>query len=380
MTRWGRQCAIRFGALTARLAEAATVIGFVALAIGFALRYQSTVLSALAAAWLLFAGMSAGGVALAAGIRIAQGRWARQVVPTAEATIGFFVPALGILVLLTLGASLWIPWAEHAQVREWLPPAARDLLSTCILFALGLRFVRADRAGNQSIALAVAYALMYVLTLSFWVADLVMSPRSPAPTTALPAYYFVGAFVSALAWVALVSCVEKEPRLDSDGRHDIGKLLFGFITFLAYLLWSIFLPTWYGNLPEETGLLLARWQGVYRPFALGVIIVTFIFPFALLLTEKAKRHRGALALGAASVLLGLCVERFLLVLPSLQRTGGLIPGILSAGTAAGVWGLFMLTFGTELYVSRGSVTTTMSGGKSKIDSTARRSSGTSSAS
>jgi len=352
MTRWGRLCAIRFGALTARLAEAATVIGFVALAIGFALRYQSTVLSALAAAWLLFAGMSAGGVVLAAGIRIAQGRWARQVVPTAEATIGFFVPALGILVLLTLGASLWIPWAEHAQVREWLPPAARDLLSTCILFGLGYRFVRADRAGNQSIALAVTYALMYAITLSLWVVDLVISPRSPTPTTALPAYYFVSAFVSALAWVALVSCVEREPLLNSDGRHDIGKLLFGFITFLAYLLWSIFLPTWYGNLPEETGLLLARWQGVYRPFALGVIIITFIFPFALLLTEKAKRHRGTLALGAGSVLLGLCVERFLLVLPSVQRTGGLIPIVLSAGTAAGVWGLFTLTFGAELSVSR----------------------------
>jgi Ni/Fe-hydrogenase subunit HybB-like protein len=355
MTRWGRQCAIGFGTLTAWLAQAAIVMGIVALLAGFALHHQSAVMGALAAAWLLFAGMSAGGVALAAGIRIAQGRWARQVLPTAEASIGFFIPALGILVLLTLGASLWIPWAAHGRVREWVSPAARDLLSTCVLFALGYRFVRGDRAGNQSIALAVAYSLVYAITLSLWAVDLVMSPHTPAPTTALPAYYFVGAFVSALAWIALVSCVQKEPRLDSDGRHDVGKLLFGFITFLAYLLWSIFLPTWYGNLPEETGLLLARWQGAYRPFALCVIVVTFIFPFILLLTEKAKRHRGALALGAASVLLGLGVERFLFVFPSLEMTGGWIPGILSAGTAAGVGGLFMLTFGAALPVSRGEV-------------------------
>ena len=131
-------------------------------------------------------------------------------------------------------------------------------------------------------------------------------------------------------------------------RQNLGTLLFGFITFLAYLLWSIFLATWYANLPDETGQLLARWEGIYRPLALGVVIVTLIFPFSFLLMEEAKQRRGTLAIGAASVLLGLFVERFLLVMPSLNPIEGILSILLAAGTAAGVAGLFTLTVGAEL--------------------------------
>jgi Ni/Fe-hydrogenase subunit HybB-like protein len=348
MTHWGRQCAVGFGPLVAKLAEVATVIGIAAFALGLVVGHGLVTFAALAASWLFFAGLSAGGVAVAAGIRIAQGRWAREVLPTAEASVGFFNPALGMLMVLTLGAPLWMPSAARAPAVEWLPLAIRDLLSTAVLFWLGRRFVRADRAGDPRIRSAVAYGLLYAVTLSLWAADLVMSLHPWAPSTAIPAYYFVGAFVSGLAWITLVSCVKKSPRPGSDLRHDVGKLFFGFITFLAYLLWSIFLATWYANLPDETGQLLARWQGVYRPLALGVVIITLIFPFCLLMTEEAKRHRGILALGAASVLLGLFVERFLLVVPSINLTGGSVAILLGLGTAAGVAGVFTLAFGAEL--------------------------------
>jgi Ni/Fe-hydrogenase subunit HybB-like protein len=348
VTRWRRQCATIFGPLIARLAEIATAIGVVTLIAGFVLRRGSTVLAALASSWLLFAGISAGGVALAASIRIAQGRWARQVLPTAEASAGFFAPALGLLALLTFGARFWMPREAHASVAQWLPLATRDLVLTSLFFWMGRRFVRAYREGRQSLHLAVAYIVLYALILSLWAVDLVMSLREWAPSSAIPAYYFMGAFISALAWVTFVSCVRKHARLDANGRHDIGKLLFGFITFLAYLLWSIFLPTWYANVPDETGQLLARWEGVYRPLSLVVILVTFVFPFLVLLTEEAKRNRGVLALGSASVLVGLFVERFLLVFPSLNLNGGILAALLAAGMMIGVCGLFTLTFGSAL--------------------------------
>jgi len=348
MTRWERQCSAVFGLLTARLAQLAMGAGVLALVVGLALQRAPVVFAALAASWLFFAGISAGGVAVAASIRIAQGRWAREVLPTAEASIGFFVPAFGILMLLTFGAPLWMPWAIHARPAEWLPLAIRDLVLTGILFWSGRRFVRSDRLGDPRIRSAVGYALLYAVTLSVWAVDLVMSLHEWAPSTAIPAYYFMGAFVSGLAWVAFVSCVQRSPRPKMDVRQNVGTLLFGFITFLAYLLWSIFLATWYANLPDETGQLLARWQGVYRPLALGVIIVTLIFPFSFLLMEEAKQRRGTLAIGAASVLLGLFVERFLLVMPSLHPIGGMLSILLGAGTAAGVAGLFTLTVGAEL--------------------------------
>ena len=189
MTRWERQCSAVFGLLTARLAQLAMGAGVLALVVGLALQRAPVVFAALAASWLFFAGISAGGVAVAASIRIAQGRWAREVLPTAEASIGFFVPAFGILMLLTFGAPLWMPWAIHARPAEWLPLAIRDLVLTGILFWSGRRFVRSDRLGDPRIRSAVGYALLYAVTLSVWAVDLVMSLHEWAPSTAIPAYY-----------------------------------------------------------------------------------------------------------------------------------------------------------------------------------------------
>jgi hypothetical protein len=133
-----------------------------------------------------------------------------------------------------------------------------------------------------------------------------------------------------------------------DLRHDVGKLLFGFIVVWSYLLWSLFLATWYGNIPEESAPLLLRWQGVYRPVTEAVLVAVFFWPFWLLFSEKLKRRRGTLAFGAATVLLGLWAERFLLVLPSLHLGGGAPALLVGAGVTGGIAGLFLLSVGPRL--------------------------------
>jgi hypothetical protein len=110
----------------------------------------------------------------------------------------------------------------------------------------------------------------------------------------------------------------------------------------SYLLWALFLPTWYGNVPEEAAVLLRRWSGPWRPITGAVLVAVFAWPFWLLFSERLKRRRATLAVGAGTILLGLWAERFLLVVPSLALPGGALALVLGGAVALGVAGAFVL--------------------------------------
>jgi len=332
------------GAPAAHLAAAGAALGAVALLLGVTLGRAAPAFAALVASWLFFAGLAAGSIALAAGVRIAYGTWARPLLPLAEAATAFFVPALALLVVAIAGLRVLLPGAGLAA------PAARLVVSSVVLFALGSRFVAAaGRPGadpGRVRGAALAYVLAYVVGLSVWAYDLVLRLSEGPLFTVVPAYYFLGAFLSGLAWVALVAAARDVSGPDL--RHDLGKLLFAFIVVWSYLLWALFLPTWYGNVPEEVAILQRRWTPAWKPATLAVLFAVFAWPFWLLFSEKLKRRRGTLAAGAAAILLGLWGERFLLVLPSLHLRGGGASVLAALGVALGVAGAFLLSLGARL--------------------------------
>jgi hypothetical protein len=328
--------------ILSRVSTALVAAGAVALAVGIASGRAPEALAALDFSWLFFAGLSAGSIALALVVRMVEGRWADPVLPIADAPAGFFTPAFVVLLVMVVGARTLAPlaWPGLTAVEAL---ALRQLLPTAVLFALGRRVMRltreAPRDSRAALVGSVAYLLSYVIALSLWAFDWIMSLSRSPPATVVPAYYFVGAFLSGLAWVVLSSTVRHGSNPST--RHDMGKLLFGFIVVWMYLLWSLFLATWYGNVPAEAEPLLRRWGGVYRPLTVAVILAVFVGPFALLLSEKLKRRRLTLGLAAVCVLLGLWAERLLLVLPSLELAGG--PASLAIGScvAMGMAGLFL---------------------------------------
>lgn len=344
------RCSAAFGRTIARLAAAGAALGLLAFVLGLLLGRSGTALAALDASFLFFAGLSAGGVALAAAVRVTHGRWARPLLPIADASAGFFAPALAVLAVLLLGARAFIPWTTASGTGHVAALVLRQLVPTALLFAAGRSFVARARSpsadeGRVRTA-AVVYLLCYAVALSFWAFDLVMELSDAPPSTVIPAYYFLGAFLSGLAWVALVAALRGTSGPDL--RHDVGKLLFAFIVVWSYLLWALFLPTWYANVPEESAQLLRRWHGAYKPVAAFVLVAVFAWPFWLLFSERLKRRRATLAIGAGTILVGLLAERFLLVLPSLEVVGGSASWFVGAGVALGVAGLFLLSVGSRL--------------------------------
>src|SRR5258708_19931946 len=169
------------------------------------------------------------------------------------------------------------------------------------------------------------------------------------PSGIVPAQAFMAAFVSAIGW----SGVRWWWKLD--GLHTgqgLGRMLFGFSAFWAYLVWCSFLPVWYANLPGETGEIILRTSGGWRFFSAAIVVLGFVLPFLVLFSETAKRRKLPMTIATGSVLLGLLAERALLVLRPLPQPGFGLPMIGGAFAALGMAGLFVLFAGARFSASQ----------------------------
>ena len=104
--------------------------------------------------------------------------------------------------------------------------------------------------------------------------------------------------------------------------HDLGKLLFGFLVFWAYISFSEFFLIWYAAIPEETLYFHRRWDtNSWRVVSVSLVVVKFIIPFFLMLSRNAKRNLALLGLGAGCIVALHLVEMYYWVMPPFQ-TGG----------------------------------------------------------
>ena len=345
-----RSAEAELGARLVRTCLAFALLGLLALFVAPFARVPAAAFAALAASWLFFAGLAAGGVALSAAARLAYGRFLEPALPLAESPAAFFPAALVLLAVVLAAAPRWMPPASHATVAGLF---IRDFGAAVVLFTAGAWFLRGSArgrwAGTQTPLAAVAYLIVYALALSVWAIDLVMALIDSAPSGIVPVQTFMAAFLSAVAWATLLSA---RRHLDPVVRLDLGRLLYGFASFWAYLVWCSFLPVWYANLPDEVGEILNRVEGHWALLSWGVIVATFVVPFVALLSEAAKRNRILVGLGATSVLGGLYAERFLLVVRPVSPGGGGRALLFGAAVAAGVAGAFTVIVGARLARSR----------------------------
>ncbi len=344
------ECAAGLGRKAAGCARAAALAGGVALLLACVSGAAQAALGTLAAAWVILAGLAAGGVAFSAAIRCSNGRWALLALPVAEATAGFFPAAVIILGILVLAAPAWIPGALAAGWAPWASRAARDLAAAVLLVVAARRYL--GRPGSNIPAhvkasrAAIIYLVLFVASLSLWTVDLVMDLHDWAPSTVIPPFVFMSGLLAGVAWTAFV--VATQAGVDNRTRHDLGKLLFAFAIVWGYLLWAEYLAVWYGNLPDEAGQLLARWAHYWKFVSLVVVGAVLVFPFFFLLSERTKRGRVTLGVASASMLVGLVGEGVLLVLPSLELVWGWQTLACVIFVTLGAAGLFVLTVGARL--------------------------------
>lgn len=323
----------------------ALAAGTAAMVLSFVFGVTQSVLPGFATAWLFFAGLAAGSVALSATTRVAQGRFIDPALPFLESAGAFLPIAFALLLPSFLLARFWVP--EHTR-GGLAAVAVRDVIAFAALWFCARRVLR--RAGDArwsagSMRDSIVYLLVFVVTVSLWTVDLVMNLYQGEPSGIVPAQAFMAAFVSAIAWASLLSCWKLHAV---HTRQDLGRMLFGFSAFWAYLVWCSFLPVWYANLPGETGEIILRTSGGWRFFSLAIVLLSFVMPVLTLFSETAKRRKLPMTIAASGVLLGLLAERALLVLRPLPQPAFGLPMIGGALAALGMAALFVLFAGARL--------------------------------
>jgi hypothetical protein len=147
---------------------------------------------------------------------------------------------------------------------------------------------------RRSTALASGVLPLLALTLTFASFDWLMALSPYWKSTIFGVYYFAGGFVAALALViVLVAAARRNGLLTELSRshfYALGRLLFGFVVFWAYIAFFQFFLIWIANKPNEAAWYLERTRGGFRWVSWFLGIGHFAIPFFLLLPYWTKQR------------------------------------------------------------------------------------------
>src|SRR5690606_2129601 len=95
-------------------------------------------------------------------------------------------------------------------------------------------------------------------------------------------YNFAAMWVSALCVITLIIIYLKKNGymswVNENHLHDMGKLIFGFSIFWAYVWFSQFMLIYYANIPEETVYFYKRWEPEYKFWFWLNVVINFVAP------------------------------------------------------------------------------------------------------
>ena len=123
----------------------------------------------------------------------------------------------------------------------------------------------------------------------------------------------------------------------------MGKLMFGFVVFWAYMGFSQYMLIWYANIPEETVWFYVRWYNDWRWVSLVLIFGHFALPFLVLITRASKRHLAILGGSAIWLLAMRWFDLHWLAMPNLHEQGPHFSW-LDFTSLAGIGGIFVWYF------------------------------------
>src|SRR5438445_1660208 len=202
-----------------------------------------------------------------------------------------------------------------------------------LLAALALRrlSVRQDSDGNPRFTIGMRKVSfislpMFALCLTFGAYDWLVGLNYRWFSTMFGVYIFAGAAGSSMALLVLViAALQRAGYLKNvvtlEHYHIMGKWMFAFCVFWAYIGFGQYMLIWYANMPEETQYYLTRNTESWWNLSMLLVIGRFFGPFAILLLRSIKKHPRQLCYVAAWILLMQMLDIYLVVLPALHGTG-----------------------------------------------------------
>lgn len=165
--------------------------------------------------------------------------------------------------------------------------------------------------------------VLYAFAVNFCAFDLLMSIDPHWYSTIFGVYLFSSSVVGFFAVLPHVTHWLQHHRqllhsVTIEHFHDMGKMLFAFIVFWAYIAFSQYMLIWYGNLPEETEWYLRRQTHGWTWVSLLIVFGHFLIPFVVLIFRGAKRNVHVLLIASAWVAIMHWVDVYWLIVPNLS--------------------------------------------------------------
>ncbi len=162
--------------------------------------------------------------------------------------------------------------------------------------------------------------LPYALAVTFAAYDWLVGLDYNWFSTMWGVYIFAGCAWASMAasiliviWLRSLGYLQKV--VTDEHYHLMGKLLFAFTVFWAYISFSQYFLIWYANITEETRFYLTRNTEGWREVSIFILLGHFIVPFLFLLSQQKKKNTTYIGLGCVWILFMHVVDMYWNVIP-----------------------------------------------------------------
>lgn len=314
--------------------------------------------------FVFWIGISHAGTLISAILRLANATWRRPVTRCAEVITVFALMIGGMFPIIHLGRPwlfFWlVPYPSERQIwPQFRSPLAWDFfaigtyLTGSIIFLLlpiipDWALVRDKTSGWRHrlyrvvslgwrgtprqwhrletamhiMAVAIIPVAVSVHTIVSW--DFAMAPVPMWHSTIFGPYFVAGAIFSGIAGLILAMAflrklLHLEEYLLPIHFDNLGKLLLMMSLLWFYFVFAERLTTWYGNEPAEMAVFWATQRGAFAPLFWTMVFCNVLIPFPLLAISRIRRTITGVVIASSTVVVGMWLERFLIIVPSLSH-------------------------------------------------------------
>jgi molybdopterin-containing oxidoreductase family membrane subunit len=209
---------------------------------------------------------------------------------------------------------------DLALVRDKTRGWRRGLYS---LLSLGWRgtqrqWQRLEKAVSIMAVIIIPVAVS-VHTIVSW--DFAMTLNPMWNSTIFGPYFVVGAIFSGIAALILAMSVLRrvlhlEDYIQPNHFNYLALLLLTMSLLWFYFTFAEYLTVWYANEPAEMAVFWSKVWGPYSPFFYTMVCCCFVIPVPILAFKKLRRI-PLITLASALICVGMWLERFLIIVPTL---------------------------------------------------------------
>ncbi len=136
-------------------------------------------------------------------------------------------------------------------------------------------------------------------------------------------YFVAGAIFSGIAaLIVAMNIIRKVYHLEEYLRpvhfNNLGILLLVMTLLWFYFTFTEYLTTYYGGEPIHMTIFWMKFTGRFSPYFWGMFLFCFIIPLPILSFKKTRTPLGTL-IASLSVIIGMWLERYVIVVPTLTN-------------------------------------------------------------